>query len=68
MEINGISEEIFEQYEEIRLTGLTNMFDMKRVLQIAEMRDFSELIEFADNKISNYSKILQSHSEWRHKK
>jgi len=60
MEINGINENVFRQYESIRLSGLTNMFDLKKVTEIAEDWDLTALLEFIDD--GNYTKIMKNYS------
>jgi hypothetical protein len=63
MEIEGIDSEIFVQYEKIRESGLTNMFDRNRVLQIAEQIGFDELTEFIEEDNANYGKILRNYGK-----
>ena len=42
-----ITDEVLEQLEEVRQTGLTNMMDLKGVLQVAEAMDLTALVAFA---------------------
>ena len=62
MEIDGIRSEIFQQYEIIRKTGQTNMFNLNHVIRIAECLDLTALLEFIDENNSNYGKIMRNYS------
>ena len=55
MEINGIRSEVFEQYEIIRKSGQTNMFNLMHVIRIAECLDLTALLDAIDD--GNYGKI-----------
>jgi len=48
------------QYEAIRLSGQTNMFDQGTVRLIAENNDYNELVEAINN--NGYSSILKNYS------
>ena len=47
-----------EQILYIRDTGLTNMFDVRAVLQIAEAFDFDELSEWLPHHKKEYSSFI----------
>ena len=54
-----MTEEIKSQILAIRQTGATNMFDIIRVKEIAELLEFTELVEFLpDNKAEYVNFIL----------
>lgn len=53
-----MTETIKQQILMIRNTGLTNMFDIKVVSQLAEEFDFPELLEFLDNHRSEYVQFI----------
>ena len=54
-----MTEEIRNQILAIRQTGATNMFDIIRVKEIAELLEFTELVEFLpDNKAEYVNFIL----------
>jgi vacuolar-type H+-ATPase subunit C/Vma6 len=61
VEIEGIDGEVFKQYEAIRQSGLTNMFDRLTVTRIARQMGFDELV--AEIKKGNYGKILQNYTK-----
>ncbi len=42
----------------IRNTGLTNMFDLKRVREIAVELDMPELVEFLDEHSKEYGRFI----------
>lgn len=44
----------------IRQTGLTNMFDIVRVLEIAEAMDFQELAEYLPENKAGYVNFILS--------
>ena len=55
-----MTEEIRNQILAIRQTGATNMFDIIRVKEIAELMEFIELAEFLpENKAEYVNFILQ---------
>ena len=55
----NMTEEIKNQILAIRQTGATNMFDIIRVKEIAELLEFTELVEFLpDNKAEYVNFIL----------
>lgn len=62
MQINGINAEIFEQYDIIRRSGMTNMLDQSRVLSIAQDMDLDELVTFMKLEKTNYANILKNFS------
>lgn len=54
-----MTEEIKNQIMAVRQTGATNMFDVIRVMEIAEDLDFDELVEYLpDNKAEYVNFIL----------
>ena len=54
-----MTDEIKNQILAIRQTGATNMFDIIKVKEIAELLDFTELAEFLpDNKAEYVNFIL----------
>ena len=54
-----MTEEIKNQILAIRQTGATNMFDIIKVKEIAELLEFTELVEFLpDNKAEYVNFIL----------
>jgi Mg/Co/Ni transporter MgtE len=61
MEIENIRAEVFQQYEEVRKSGLTNMFDLSKVTKIAEDMDYTALLEEIDE--GNYGRILRNYSK-----
>jgi len=60
MEIDGINEEVFVQYEIIRRSGMTNMFDKNTVHKIAIDVDLVDLVSFIEEDDKNYMKILKN--------
>lgn len=55
---NARREIIKAQILEIRDSGLTNMFDTKRVQQIANERKFYELVCFIEDHQDRYAKFI----------
>ena len=53
-----MSEKVKEQILYIRSTGLTNMFDLKRVRELAVEFDMPELIEFLDEHQKEYGRFI----------
>ena len=53
-------EKIKAQSLEIRDSGLTNLFDSKRVQQIANERKFYELVCFIEDHPDRYAKFIMS--------
>jgi len=51
---------IMAQYEAVRRSGLTNMFDKHAVMRIASDNDFHDLVVAAEE---NYGDILKRYSE-----
>lgn len=60
-EIDGISKEVFEQYEEVRKSGLTNMFSQDTVSALADDWGLDELAETIDK--GDYMKILRNYEK-----
>lgn len=55
-----ISEKIIEQIITVRDTGLTNMFDVRRVQQIANDLGFYDLVIFIEDEKSKYVNFILS--------
>ena len=53
-----MSTKVKEQILYIRDTGLTNMFDLKRVREIAMELDMQELVEFLDEHQKEYGRFI----------
>lgn len=53
-----MSEKVKEQILYIRSTGLTNMFDLKRIRELAVEFDMPELIEFLDEHQKEYGRFI----------
>ena len=55
-----MTEEIKNQILAIRQTGATNMFDIIRVKEIAELMEFTELVEFLPENKAEYVNFILS--------
>ena len=55
-----MTEEIKNQILAIRQTGATNMFDIIKVKEIAELLDFTELSEFLPENKAEYVNFILS--------
>jgi hypothetical protein len=53
-----VSEEVFEGLEAVRRSGITNMFDRPRVIEIAEMMGYDETAEWLVSNRNLYSQGL----------
>jgi hypothetical protein len=53
-----MTEEIKNQILAIRQTGATNMFDIIRVKEIAELMEFTELAEFLPENKAEYVNFI----------
>ena len=53
-----ITNKIIEQIKSIRDTALSNMFDLPRVLEIAELMGYDELIKYIEKDKGSYSKFI----------
>lgn len=53
-----MTEEIKNQILAIRQTGATNMFDIIKVKEIAELLDFNELAEFLPENKAEYVNFI----------
>jgi hypothetical protein len=53
-----VSEEVFEGLEAVRHSGITNMFDRPRVIEIAEMMGYYETAEWLISNRNLYSQGL----------
>ena len=54
----SMTEEIKNQILAIRQTGATNMFDIIRVKEIAELMEFTELAEFLPENKAEYVNFI----------
>ena len=54
----AVSAEVFEGLEAVRTSGLTNMFDRPRVIEIAEMMGYDETAEWLASNRNLYSQGL----------
>lgn len=54
-------EKVIAQYEAVRQSGLTNMFNKNAVQRIAYNNDFFELVNAIEE---DYTAILENYSEW----
>jgi hypothetical protein len=54
--------EIIQQYEDIRSSGLCNMFNYTDVKYVAERSDMYEIYEFIKDSIPAYASILKNFS------
>lgn len=55
-----IQKEIIQQYEDIRQSGLTNMFDYTAVKYIAKQLGFDALYNFIKDDMEYYSSVLRN--------
>jgi hypothetical protein len=53
-----VSAEVFEGLETVRRSGLTNMFDRPRVIEIAEMMGYDETAEWLVSNRNLYAQGL----------
>ena len=53
-----MTEEIKNQILAVRQTGATNMFDIIRVMEIAEELDFDELVEYLPDSKAEYVNFI----------
>ena len=53
-----MTKEVREQILMVRDTGLTNMFDTRNVLEIAEALDLEELVEWLPEHKKEYSSFI----------
>lgn len=58
-----MTEEIKRQILEIRAAGLTNMFDVKTVQQLAFERDFYELVDYLEENRKGYVRFILTGEE-----
>jgi hypothetical protein len=56
-----MTKEIMQQYEYIRQSGVTNMFDYNKVIHYADIMDFEEL---ANVTYEEYKNILMNFSKY----
>jgi hypothetical protein len=54
----AVSAEVFEGLEAVRHSGITNMFDRPRVIEIAEMMGYDETAEWLVSNRNLYSQGL----------
>ena len=55
-----VTDKIIKQYEAIRESGVTNMFDFYEVQRIASNLGFYEFVVFTNNEITQYVKIFNA--------
>ena len=58
-----VTEKIKEQILAIRDTGLTNMFDVRRVQNLAYERDYFELVDFIEENLVAYIRFILTGEE-----
>lgn len=63
MDNENITQEVMEQYEQLRQLGLTNMFDINGVCNYAMLLGFDDLAEFAENR-NDYMDLLMNFSHY----
>ena len=59
-----MTDEIKQQIIDISRTGLTNMFDVDRVIVIAQELNFMELIEYIEQDKNRYFNFILRGREW----
>lgn len=71
-DIQGIDRKVFEQFEQIRIMGLTNMFDgqvVKEIADIMHLDEFSEYVTDEDRQdrvdVKKYSQVLSLYPIWK---
>lgn len=60
-ELDGISAKAFEEYETVRASGMTNMFDRRTVREIADKLELNALKKVIDE--GNYSKFFGNYDK-----
>lgn len=64
MSFNEISEEVFQAYEDVRVSGVTNMYDVPMVMQLAggliSEKEISTIM-------GNYSELMKKYPNVREK-
>lgn len=58
-----MEDEIFEQLEDIRQSGVTNMFDRNRVQREAYDREYFSLVTAIEE--NDYTDLLEKFSNWK---
>ena len=58
-----LTDELFEQYEQVRKNGAVNMMDRKGVQVVADSLGLFALVDFCDDRYG-YSAILTGYAEW----
>ena len=54
---------VFEGLEEVRLSGLTNMLDRPRVIELARMMGYDETAEWLSEHRSEYAQLIFNGAE-----
>lgn len=70
--IEGVPIAVFEEYEQIRTTGIYNMLDVSGVLLYAAGAELHKLVNFCmsegqKNTTKQYTKILEAYGKWYEK-
>jgi len=64
MSFNEISEDVFQAYEDVRVSGVTNMYDVPMVMQLAGgLISKKEVATIMDN----YSELMKKYPNVREK-
>lgn len=58
-----MEDQVFEQLEEIRSSGVTNMFNRNRVQREAYEREFFSLVTAIED--NEYTDLLNEFSDWK---
>lgn len=58
-----MNDQVFEQLEEIRSSGVTNMFNRNRVQREAYEREFFSLVTAIED--NEYTDLLNEFSDWK---
>ena len=58
-----MNDQVFEQLEEIRSSGVTNMFNRTRVQREAFEREFFSLVTAIED--NEYTDLLNEFSDWK---
>lgn len=61
-----ITKEVMEEYEILRSSGVTNMFDYKTVMQYAEEFELEHLLSVIKNRF-DYSHLLSNYNMYMEK-
>ena len=58
-----VTRQVFMSYEEVRLSGITNMFDVRKVQEIALREGYDELFLYLADNIGAYSRFILTGKE-----